>query len=49
MKNPSFYALVVIDDNGKEEFAGAFRDPSLAEIKGRHSGKRFSVRPAYFE
>jgi hypothetical protein len=49
MKTPNFYALVVINDNGQEEFAGAFREPELAERKGRDLGKQFSVRPAFLD
>ena len=47
MNKPTFYALVLIEEDGNERFGGAYADPQLAENKGRNSGKTFEVRPAY--
>jgi len=44
---PTFFALILIDDQGAERFGGAFNDPSLAVKKGESIGKRFEVRPAF--
>jgi hypothetical protein len=47
MKTPTFYALVVIDENGQESLAGAFKEASLADAKGKKLAKRYIVSPAY--
>jgi hypothetical protein len=44
---PTFFALILIDDQGAERFGGAFSDPALAAKKGEAIGKRFEVRPAF--
>ena len=49
MHKPTFYALVIIEEDGEEQFGGAYPDAARAEMKGRQLGKRFEVRPAYLE
>jgi len=44
---PTFFTLILIDDQGAERFGGAFSNPETAEKKGETSGKRFEVRPAF--
>jgi hypothetical protein len=44
---PTFYALVILEEDGNETFGGAYVDRRRAEDKGRQMGKRFEVRPAY--
>ena len=44
---PTFFALILIDDQGAERFGGAFRDPAQAAKKGEEIGERFEVRPAF--
>jgi hypothetical protein len=44
---PTFFALILIDDQGAERFGGAFSDPALAAKKGEEIGKRFEVRPTF--
>lgn len=44
---PTFFALILIDEQGAERFAGAFSDPAQAAKKGEQLGQRFEVRPAF--
>lgn len=47
MQKPTFFALILIDEQGTEQFAGAFSDQSAAANKGKELGKKFEVRPAF--
>jgi hypothetical protein len=47
MNKPTFYALILINSDGQEQFGGAFIDDRLAHERGEASGKRFEVRPAF--
>jgi hypothetical protein len=49
MHKPTFYALVIIEPDGSEHFGGAYVDYVKAENKGRQTGQRFEVRPAYLQ
>ena len=44
---PTFYALVILEEDGHETFGGAYVDRERAENRGRQIGKRFEVRPAF--
>ncbi len=44
---PTFFALILIDDQGLERFGGAFSDPAKAANKGEAIGEKYEVRPAF--
>jgi hypothetical protein len=47
MQKPTFFALILIDEKGLEHFAGAFSEATLAANKGKATGRKFEVRPAF--
>jgi hypothetical protein len=47
MQKPTFFALILIDDQGTERFGGAFNNPTVAANKGKELGEKFEVRPAF--
>jgi hypothetical protein len=47
MQKPTFFALILIDEQGTERFGGAFSDPATAANKGRELGKKYEIRPAF--
>jgi hypothetical protein len=44
---PTFYALVILEEDGHETFGGAYVNRQRAEDKGRKIGKRYEIRPAF--
>jgi hypothetical protein len=47
MQKPTFFALILIDEQGTERFGGAFNDPNVATNRGKELGAKFEVRPAF--
>ena len=47
MQEPTFYALVIIGQNGAEQLGGAFANLRAAKAKGEASGWRYEVRPVF--
>jgi hypothetical protein len=47
MQEPTFYALVLIGENGAEQLGGAFSNFRAAKAKGEASGGRYEVKPVF--
>ena len=47
MQEPTFYALVLIGQNGVERLGGAFVNLRAAKAKGKASGGRYEVKPVF--